>query len=527
MKQGSLSVLLVGGSLLAAGCQPRYVEAPARPAPRSPAPVQPKALASASAKPDRDAKPPAEAPLGDASLPAVSSRTLPGGLGLRVIARRELPLVSVRLVVRAGIASDADKPGVAELTARLLASSGAGRWTRPKLAARIESLGNRLQVHVDRDATWLGLDVTRDHLDSALDLMAAIATQPRWQPTAFLHIRQRTADAAAARVAADPRGAMRKLLQRRLFELPVGVDPYAHGYASADEIAARSLADCRSWRHDNFAPDRAVLVVAGDVHADDVARSAQAAFARWKGHAAARTEPNAALAPDRVEVDVIDRPKSHDSRIAVATLGPGRDSPRWAGLLAAVELVGGASGRLARDLRDRRHLVQQVDARVQPMAHGPALIVVSANSRTPHTAQAVQGILEAFGKFAGGLPDDAEVDTAMRALVERSLRQTQTVQGLARMGRQLAKLGLPDESYQDLDRSLRDLDPAAVNAAAQLFLRARHVRIVVSGDASRVAHALARFGPVHIVDPARGFTVTRSLPADPSAPLAIPPRKTR
>lgn len=523
MKRWLLVVPLVAAASMTGGCRPRYVMPPARSSNVTARHRHaPPAAASSSAKPvDRDAKPPAEAPLGDVDLPVVSSRTLPDGLGLRVIGRRTLPLVSVRLVVRAGRASDGKKPGVAELAAALLQASGAGRWPRRKLAARIESLGNRLHVGVDRDATWLGLDVTRDHLDSALDLMAAVAAQPRLLPATFLHARQRVADAARARAAADPRAAMHQTLERRLLELSVGVDPYAHGPASEKELEALTLADCRSFLHAHFAPANAVLVVAGDVHADDVARSAKNAFARWKGHAAAEPMPTAAMPPDRVEVDVIDRPAARHSHIAVASLGPERDSPRWAALLGAVELLGGPSGRLARDLDHRQHLVQRVAAHVEPMAHGPALVVFSADSSTADTAKAVRGMLAAMGKLAGGLPDQAEVDVASRSLVEQLARRTETVQGLARLGRRLAELGLRDDANSQLASALSDLDPREVNAAAQLFLRRRHVRIVVSGDAKRVEHALARFGPVHVVAPAHDFTVVRSLRADPAAPLAI------
>ncbi len=532
MTHWPLFALVTAGLLLPAGCRPRYVEPPPQSGPESPRAAKHSAASgvpgvSSAKAPDLDAHPPAEAPLGDATLPAVSSRTLPNGLGLRVMPRRTLPLVSVRLVVRAGRARDGAKPGVAQLTAQLLAASGAGRWTRRKLAARIESLGGRLGVGTDRDATWLGLDVTRDHLDSALDLIAALATQPRFLPATFQRVKQRAQDAVRARRAAHPGDSMQQALVRRLFELPVGVSPYAHGRASADELGALSLADCRRWYHAEFVPGNAVLVVAGDVGSDDVARSAGAAFARWKGHPVSAPTPTAALPPDRVEVDVIDRPASRHSDIVVGTLGPDRDSSRWAALLGAVELLGGESGRLSHGLSGRRHLATQVSARVEPMAHGPALVVLSARSTTPHTAQAVQGILDAMGKLAGALPEDAETETALRAIVERGARRAETVQGLARMGTRLAGLGLPDDAYAELDRALRDLDPRSVNAAAQLFLRKRHVRVVVSGDAKRIAHALAHFGPVHLVNPAHDYTVIRSLPADPAAPLVIPAGKTK
>ncbi len=521
--------LLVAGVLLPAGCRPRYVPPPALPgsATRSPPHAVHSAVAAPAPPADRDADPPAEAPLGDASTPRIASRTLPNGLGLGVITRRKLPLVSLRLVVRAGRASDGARPGVAELTARLLAASGAGRWNRRQLARRIESLGGSLQVHVDPDATWLGLDVGLDQLDRALELLSAIAMQPRFLPATFHSIRQRAQDAATANAATDPHGVIRQALVRRLFELRVGVDPYAHGAASAGEIGRLSLDDCRGWQRAHFVPAEATLIVAGDVKADDVERATQSAFAHWKGSAPAEPEPTAALAPDRVEIDVIDRPGALRSDIAIATLGPDPDSPHRAALLGAVELLGGGSGRLARGLRDRKHLIQGIDAQVDALAHGPALIVFSAQSRTEHTAEAVEGILDAMGSLGSALPTDDEVDVAMRALVEHRARQLETVRGLARMGRRLAELGLPDDGDRKLDDALRGLDPHAVNAAAQLFLRRGHVRIVVGGDAKRVAAALAHFGPVHLVNPAHDFTVIRSLPADPSAPLVIAPVKAR
>src|SRR6185503_3599613 len=121
----------------------------------------------------REEPPPPAAPA-KIVLPTPVWAELPSGLSLATVERRGLPIVEVRVVVRAGIATDGDRPGTATMTAELLKEGGAGNMKGNELLARFEALGSSLSVDVDSDRTVIGLRVLRDDLGAALELLGTL-----------------------------------------------------------------------------------------------------------------------------------------------------------------------------------------------------------------------------------------------------------------------------------------------------------------------------------------------------------------
>ena len=117
----------------------------------------PPAVATAAADPLAEPPPPGITP--NLPFPNVIHRRLENGLALAIVPRRDFPTVELRLVVMSGQASDEEKPGLANLTGKLLKDGGAGRYSSRELAERAESLGAKLNISTERDATRIGLGV--------------------------------------------------------------------------------------------------------------------------------------------------------------------------------------------------------------------------------------------------------------------------------------------------------------------------------------------------------------------------------
>src|SRR4051794_21897123 len=138
----------VSALLLAASCAapPPPAKAPvANAAPPAPAPPAPAA--------DPLASPPPASAAADKPFPTITHARLDNGLEVRVVTRKNYPIIELRLVVFSGVASDGAEPGVAAIAGELLKAGGAGPWTTAELAERAESLGASVEVSTGRDST--------------------------------------------------------------------------------------------------------------------------------------------------------------------------------------------------------------------------------------------------------------------------------------------------------------------------------------------------------------------------------------
>jgi predicted Zn-dependent peptidase len=445
-------------------------------------------------------------------FPPVTHARLDNGLALAVVSRRGFPVIDVRLVVRSGQASDGERPGVAALTGDLLKDGGAGRFSSRELVERAETLGSSLVVATDRDSTRIGITVTTGDLDPALELVAALAMKPRFSPDEFAKLKAREIDRVKGRSRTSPAWLASMVLYRELYELPTSVHPYARYDALPDDLAAIKLDDCRRWAKTHVVPENATLVVTGDVDAEAVTRAAQRWLGAWKG---ARPEPQSfsnPFATEGLELFVVDRPASAQSLVLVGVRGPERRSAEYPALMAANQVLGGGvAGRLFLDVREKRSLAYSTGSSVEEPAHGGMPLVLSAGTQTPKTTETVRALLENLERMAAGAPSAEEVERATRFLSDSFLFKMETASALSELTARLVVLGLPDESYDEYRRAVRDLTPESIEVVAGRYYKKNGAVVVVAGDAATIARPLAQVAAVKVVDP-ETFTIRETIP---------------
>src|SRR3954467_14804604 len=102
--------------------------------------------------PQATAPPPAPPPSG--TFPKPVDQTLPNGLRVIVIERRESPLISAQLLIKNGGEVDSSElAGLADMTANLL-TKGTQTRDATKIAQEIESLGGSLDSGARWDASF-------------------------------------------------------------------------------------------------------------------------------------------------------------------------------------------------------------------------------------------------------------------------------------------------------------------------------------------------------------------------------------
>jgi predicted Zn-dependent peptidase len=460
----------------------------------------------------------------DKPFPAINHSKLDNGLELRVVTRKNYPIIELRLVLFSGVASDGAEPGVASIAGELLKAGGAGQWNAADLAERAESLGASLNVSTERDSTRISIAVTTADLDAALDLLGAVAQKPRFAPVEFDKLKQRELERVrnAAKASAGWAGSM--ILYRELFDSPTAVHPYSHYDAKPSELDKLTLASCKRWYQTNVTPKNATLVIAGDVDPGAAEAATKRVFSGWKGEKPNGQVFNAPVAPDQRIVWLVDRPHAAQSQVYVAGLGPERASPVWPALAATNQILGGGvAGRLFLDVREKRSLAYGTSSSVEEPAHSPVPIVLSAGTQTAKTGLALQALLDNLDKISSAPPTDAEVGMASRYLSDSFLFRTETLAAVADLTVKLAVLGLPDDYFDDYRHAVRKLDNGAVYDAASRYFKFKNPIMVVAGDAARIALPLSHFAKVVVIDPQHDFQPGKELPMDVNQSLEAAP----
>ena len=228
--------------------------------------------AAASAQPFETPPPPAAPrPL---AIAAPVEKALPNGLRVIVAPREGVPLVTAMLVVLSG--SELDPPqlsGLASMTAGLL-TQGTRRHTGPEIAAAAEALGGSLDSGAGWSQSLVAITVTTPRLGAALGLVAEVAREPTFAPAELDRLRNQTLDALKVSYA-DP-GAMAGLTAARL---AYGSGAWGHPASGTPASLPRiRQADLVALHRATFRPDRAVLILTGDIGLERAPRPGQHPF---------------------------------------------------------------------------------------------------------------------------------------------------------------------------------------------------------------------------------------------------------
>jgi predicted Zn-dependent peptidase len=433
--------------------------------------------------------------------------TLPGGTEVVVAHAGSLPIVQVRVLVHAG--ANYAEPGAAEITANMLKDGGTRTMTSAELLHKLETLGADLGVNVDFDATTFAIAVVKDKLDHALALVGEMIASPRFDEGELEKLKRRMSDEAEDAARTNGQFMALRVAHRELFS---DKSPYATYGLVPSEIAKIGVAAIRDFHKRFYVAKNVEVLLVGDVDA-----SAADVVKKHFGSLAPRDPPKVTfppeIAPARRRVFIADRPNSVQSEVFVMGFAPPRNSPDWADLRVATQILGGGvAGRLFLDVREQRSLAYSTGARIIELAHGPEPLYAYAATKTPSTAAATQGLIENMDKMAQGPIADTETQSARRYLSDIFAVRIETIGSIADLLAVQDTLGLGDGYWDRYREAVRGVDTARAQTAAKKLFATDKALVVVAGDASAIEGEMTPFGEVVVVDPAKDFRTIRTLP---------------
>jgi zinc protease len=431
--------------------------------------------------------PPPPGPPRPLAIDAPSEQSLPNGLRVIVARRQGVPIVSATLLVLSG--SETDPPrlaGLASLTAGLL-TQGTKRHTAPQLAAAAEALGGSLDSGAGWGQSTVSITVTTPRLGAALALVSEVAREPTFAQEEIDRLRSQTLD--GLKVAYSQPGTISALTAARL---AYGNGPWGRPASGTPASLPRiGHDDIVALHRTSFRPDRAVLILAGDVTPADGLALAKAHFGTWK--APSVTPPAATPPPTPIDgpaFAVVDMPSAGQAAVTLALPLPKRDdAERSASNVLNAVLGGGYSSRLNQEIRINRGLSYGVGSQIGARGEN-ALLQASVQTKNESAAEVVKLLQAEFDRIMQS-PVPADELTARKAtLIGGFSRSVETTGGLAAAIGGLVATGRPPAELKTRIASLEAVTGDDVQRYASAHLGAAGRRVVVAGVAGTFAAAL-------------------------------------
>jgi zinc protease len=441
--------------------------------------------------------PPAVPPPKPYRMPAPAVRTLANGMKVVVIERHSLPMVTLRLVVRAGAEADpAGAPGTAQLVTALL-NQGTAHRTALEIAAAIDGAGGTIDTGADWDSSYAALSVLSDHTELAFDLLASIIRHPTFAPAEVE--RQRRQTLSALKVAHQDPG---YIADTAFDQLVLKGTPYGHPQDGTVESVRRlTPADLRAFHDRWYRPEHSILAAVGDITPDEAFRLAEKFFGDWKNQAGPQSASSAAPnAPTELnELVAINKPDAVQTEIRVGNYGVPRSSPDYIALTVANQVLGGpAANRLFSALRTRRGLTYGASSDLNCF-ESAGTWEAKTFTRTSETNKALKVILDQMRDFHDHEITPSELQTTKSYLIGHLALEFQSSESVAEQVLELMVHGLPLDYWNSFPEKVNALSVEDVREAVERHLDPGRSVIVLVGDVAAFQKDLKKFGRARII----------------------------
>ncbi len=452
--------------------------------------------ASAGAQPQPfPTSPPPDLPARPFALPPVESRTLPNGLEVVVAESHRVPLVSLRLGVRAGsILDPPGKPGLASAVAREL-TAGTDKYNSLQLSEAADTIGGAVRAAAGDDYAVVSASALSENLRPIVDLLADVVPHPSF-PQSELDVYKSLTQQGLVVQRQNPAFLAQEQIAKAIYG---PAHPYGVVSTTPEVVSGLTRDALEGFYGSHYHPGGSILVVVGDVKAGDVFSAVERALGSWSGGPESASTPPAPQAPSGRKIYLVDRPGSVQSNILIGNLALKRGDPDFYALTVANAILGGSSSsRLYLNVREKQGFAYDVHS--SNLARGLAGdFTEAAQTRTEVTAPAIKEMLAEAQRLRTEPVREQELREAKNYISGHFVFSATTQSGLADLLLTQQMYGLPADYLSTYRERIQAVTPADIQRVAEKYMRPDDAAIVVVGDAAKLRDSLASIGPVQEV----------------------------
>lgn len=408
----------------------------------------------------------------------VASFTLGNGLQVVVIPDHRAPVVTHMIWYKVGSADEAPgKSGIAHFLEHLM-FKGTKNHPEGAFSKRVAEIGGNENAFTSNDYTAYYQQVAKDYLGEVMAFEADRMQNLVLTDEVVAPEREVVLEERRQRIENDPASKLSETLDSILYVN----HPYSVPVIGwEDEIRALNKEDAFAFYDRYYTPNNAVLIVAGDVTADEVKAHAEATYGKLKRRAepGERLRPRTQTPPGAREVTLVDaqvnQPVLRQAWLVPSyTVAEGNEAASL-DVLAQV-LGGGATSRLYRNLVVEGGIASSAGGWYQSSALDDTRFMVYGIPRDgKDLGDVAAAIRREIDDIIENGVDAEELERAKKGLLAEAVYAQDSQSTLARIFGVALTTGGSIESVQDWPRMIAGVSAEEVQAVARKFLSAAPV----------------------------------------------------
>lgn len=431
---------------------------------------------------DRPQPKPGPSPTINIKKPATFS--LPNGLKVLVVEDHKLPRVSFSLTIDNAPSLEGNKKGVDNLTSALL-GNGSVKISKDAYNEEIDFLGASIDFS-SNGAFGSGLS---KYAKRIMELMADGALNPNFTQEEFDKEKDKLIEGLKTQEKSVP-----AVAGRVENVLVYGKNNPAGEYLTEATINNVTLADVKANYASFFVPEKAYLVVIGDVNFKETKKQVEKLFGSWVKAKAPQQSYSTPANVQYTQINFIDMPNAVQSEISlVNTVNLKLSDPDYFPVIVANQVLGGDfNSYLNMNLREAHGWTYGARSNVGSSKYMPSKFKANSQVRNSVTDSAVVEFLKEIKRIRTEKVSEETLNNVKAGYIGRFVMQVEKPQTVARYALNIETEGLPANFYENYIKNIQAVTPDDVMRVMNKYVLEDNIRIIITGKGSETISGLER-----------------------------------
>jgi predicted Zn-dependent peptidase len=429
-------------------------------------------------------------------LPAFDTVKLPNGLTVYLMERHEVPLISVRAVVKAGAVNDAAQPGLSNLTGDALLL-GSKAHNKKAIDEAFDFRGARLAGGAGAEASTVQANFARADAAALLPLFAEIVQQPSFDDAELGKLRDRKVS-GLKQAKESPRNVVGTYYRAMLF----GSAPYAiPASGTVASMSALKQADVQRYYGQYYRPDNAAIVVVGDFQKDEMRRQIESLFGAWQASGPAPTpQDNGKVQADKARVWLVNKPDAIETTFLIGGAGIARNDADYVPLQVLNTILGGRfTSWLNDELRVNSGLTYGANSQFNVLSQ-TGTFAISSFTASAKTGDALALAHKTYQRLWDKGIDQATLDSAKAYVKGQFPPRYETGEQLAGLLGDMYASNVDRAQIDNFTRDVDSLTPERAKALVNKHFPRNNLQTVLVGKADDIRDVAKAYGEVTELD---------------------------
>ncbi|RTR28858.1 M16 family metallopeptidase [Shewanella atlantica] len=429
---------------------------------------------------------------GSFSMPTYEQFKLENGLTVYLMPQKEVPLITVNAVVRAGAVNDTTS-GVAGMTAQSLLLGADGK-SKSEIELMVDFLGASIYADAGKEGSYISADFMAKDSDKILPLIQSLLLSPDFDAAEFDKLRQREI-AGLSQAKESPRAVISRYFDKLIY----GSHPYGNASSgNSVSLAELNISQLRAFHKSYYQPANTAISVVGDFDVKQMKSTMEHLFGRWENSDKVITPALKSNQPElkNSQVLLVDKSDAIETTFLIGGKGISRDNPDYVGLKVINTILGGRfTSWLNDELRVNAGLTYGARSGFIPYSEG-GIFRISTFTKTETTKETIELALKTYARLWETGVDQKTLDSAKAYVKGQFPPKFETSGQLAGLLSDMYLYGFDDAFINDFQSKVDGLTLAEAQRLVGTYFPQDNLQFVLIGNADKIEPIAAEYGDV-------------------------------